>query len=613
MSRIDNYENESNKVSLPFFGLPKIYPYIKHYKKKVIFLVSFLLVTCIVDLILPLFIKYAIDEYFTLGKLTGIGRYALLYITAAVIQTIATVIWLRTSIQAEVNASRDLRRLGFNHLQTLSFSYFNTNAVGYIHSRVISDTGKISILVSWGVVDFVYSAFYFIGAITLMLILDLKMTLLVLCVLPFIILLSVFFQKRLFKTHRRVREINSRITGSINEGITGAKTTKTLAAEDKMSDAFRILTGDMRKASVRTAKYNSAFISLISAFCFVAISLVLWYGGALAMKDALLIGTLSVFTTYAIAMGDHLRNLARVIADLINISVNIERFTRLLETKPDVTDTQEVIEKYGDVFTPKRENWEPLTGDIEFCDVSFRYPDGDEYVLEHFNLKIAAKTKVAIVGETGAGKSTLVNLVCRFFEPTEGKILIDGTDYRFRSQLWLHSNIGYVLQTPHLFSGTVRENLVYGREDATDEEIEKAVRSVSADAVIAKMDKGLQSQVGEGGDMLSTGEKQLLSFARAILADPAIFILDEATSSVDTVTEKLIQQATDTVLFGRTSFIIAHRLSTIRSADIILVVKNGKIVESGTHDELIHLGGSYHGLYMHQFEEESLARAYKKE
>lgn len=566
--------------------------------------------TCTVDLVLPLFIKYAIDEFFTLGNLSGVGRYAFLYTSAAVIQTVATVIWLRTAIDAEVNASRDLRRMGFNHLQTLSFSYFNTNAVGYIHSRIISDTGKISILVSWGVVDFVYSAVYFIGAVSFMFILDLKMTLFVLCVLPFIIALSVFFQKRLFKTHRQIREINSRITGSINEGITGAKTTKTLAAEDKMSRAFRLLTADMRSTSVRAAKYNSAFISLISAFCFVTISLVLWYGGELSMADALKIGTLSVFTTYAISMGDHFRNLARITAELVNIGVNIERFTGLLETEPDITDTLDVVEKYGDIFTPKRENWEPIVGEIEFRDVSFRYPDGEECILEHFNLKIPGKTKVAIVGETGAGKSTLVNLVCRFYEPTEGQIMIDGIDYRKRSQLWLHSNIGYVLQTPHLFSGTVRENLVYGRADAADDDIERALRSVSADTVVDRMKNGLETQIGEGGDTLSTGEKQLLSFARAILADPAIFILDEATSSVDTVTEKLIQQATDRVLSGRTSFIIAHRLSTIRSADIILVVKNGKIVESGTHHELIKKRGAYHNLYMHQFKEEKIAGAF---
>jgi ATP-binding cassette subfamily B protein len=277
-----------------------------------------------------------------------------------------------------------------------------------------------------------------------------------------------------------------------------------------------------------------------------------------------------------------------------------------METESDVADTPEVIEKYGDAFEPKRENWEPLHGDIEFRDISFKYPDGDEYILEHFNLKVPQGTNVAIVGETGAGKSTLVNLVCRFFEPTSGQILIDGRDARERSQLWLHSNIGYVLQTPHLFSGSVKENLLYGRPDATMEEIEAAVKSVSADGVIARMEKGYDSDVGEGGDLLSTGEKQLLSFARAILADPRIFVLDEATSSIDTVTERLIQNAIESLMKGRTSFVIAHRLSTIRQADVILVVKDGKIIESGKHDDLIKAKGYYYSLYTRQFQEESI-------
>ncbi len=298
--------------------------------------------------------------------------------------------------------------------------------------------------------------------------------------------------------------------------------------------------------------------------------------------------------------------LVQALSNMVNVQVNVERFTHLMETESDVRDAPEVEEKYGDAFHPKRENWEPLYGDVEFEDVTFRYPDGEENILEHFNLKIPRGTNVAIVGETGAGKSTLVNLVCRFFEPTAGRVLIDGRDARERSQLWLHSNIGYVLQTPHLFSGTVLENLRYGRPDATMAEIEAAVKAVSADGIIERLPQGYDSDVGEGGNSLSTGEKQLLSFARALLADPRIFVLDEATSSVDTVTERLIQEAIEKVMAGRTSFVIAHRLSTIRRADLILVVKDGKIVEQGSHAQLMAARGVYHGLYTRQYREEKL-------
>jgi ATP-binding cassette subfamily B protein len=317
----------------------------------------------------------------------------------------------------------------------------------------------------------------------------------------------------------------------------------------------------------------------------------------------LLVGTLSAFMSYAIGMIDPITNIINTISALIAIQVNIERLTNLLETQSDVSDTPEVIEKYGDTFHPKRQNFEPLYGDVEFRDVSFRYPDGQEMVLSHFNLKVPQGTNVAIVGETGAGKSTLVNLVCRFYEPTEGQVLIDGRDVRERSQLWLHSNIGYVLQTPHLFSGTVRENLRYGKPDATDEEIMEALRLVSAEDVVRRMENGLDSEVGEGGDMLSTGEKQLLSFARAILADPRILVLDEATASIDTVTEKKIQNAIAAVIKGRTSFVIAHRLSTIVDADVILVVHDGRIIERGTHRELMMKKGYYYNLYTRQYED----------
>ena len=321
------------------------------------------------------------------------------------------------------------------------------------------------------------------------------------------------------------------------------------------------------------------------------------------MQGVLLIGTLSVFLNYAINMLEPIQEIISMISLFISIQVNIERLVNLLEEKSDVVDSKEVIEKYGDSFYPKKENWEPLYGDIEFKDVSFKYPDGNEWVLEHFNLKVKQGTNVAIVGETGAGKSTLVNLICRFFEPVKGEILMDGKDIRDRSQLWLHSNIGYVLQTPHLFSGTIRENLRFGNENASDEEIYRALEMVDALDVIEKLDQGLDAQVGEGGDLLSTGQKQLLSFARAILANPRILILDEATASVDTLTEKVIQDAIYKVIQGRTSFVIAHRLSTIVDADIILVVKDGKIIERGKHMELMRQKGYYFELYSRQFEQ----------
>ena len=306
--------------------------------------------------------------------------------------------------------------------------------------------------------------------------------------------------------------------------------------------------------------------------------------------------------SYALGIMDPIQTIVADFSALIQVQVNIERVNKLLTTQSDVADSPEVVEKYGDTFNPKKENWEDLNGDIEFKDVSFRYPDGDEMVLEHFNLKVPQGASVAIVGETGAGKSTLVNLVCRFFEPTEGQVLIDGRDARERSQLWLHSHIGYVLQTPHLFTGTVRENLCYGKTDATDEEIWNALRLVSAEEIVKKMEKGLDSDVGEGGGMLSTGERQLISFARAILADPRILVLDEATSSVDTVTERTIQNAIGTVTKGRTSFVIAHRLSTITDSDVILAVRDGKIVEQGTHKELMDMKGYYHSLVMQQYD-----------
>ncbi len=595
--------SEKTNVKLPFFGVPKILPYTKKYRKRIISMVVMGIIASLIDSIFPLFNRYAIDHFIGEQTLDTIGIFIVLFLLVLAVQVILNYISLYWAGKTEMDVDRDLRDASFNHLQELSFAYFNQNNVGYIHARVMSDTGKIGELVAWRLMDIVWNGSYLLFVFAVMLGINAHLTMYIAVLVPIAVVAVSYFQKHLVTLNRRIREINSKITGNFNEGITGAKSIKTLVVEETIGNDFKKDTIDMHRTSVHATRYSAFFSATWTMMSSIALALILWQGGRLNLEGVLQIGTLSVFMSYALGMMEPITMIIETIAALIAIQVNIERFSRLMETESDVADRPEVIEKYGDTFNPKKENWEPLEGDVEFRDVSFMYPDGNEMVLEHFDLTVPKGTNVAIVGETGAGKSTLVNLVCRFFEPTEGQVLIDGRDARDRSQLWLHSNIGYVLQTPHLFSGTVRDNLRYGKPDASDEEILAALKLVSADFVLAKMDKGLDSEVGEGGDLLSTGEKQLLSFARAILADPRILVLDEATASIDTLTEKAIQDAIATVIKGRTSFVIAHRLSTIVDADVILVVKDGKIIERGTHRELMRRKGYYYDLYTRQYEE----------
>ena len=596
----------SNK-SFQFSIWKRLFPFAKPYKKLLLLIVITNILISIVDVSLPLFQRYAVDNFIEKGTLDGLPVFIAAYLAVIILQVLSFVFYTLSAMKTEMRMGRDLKRACFVHLQTLSFSYYNTTPVGYILARVMSDTNKIAAITAWDLIDILWALSYVSFAFLSMAMLDLRLALMVMVIVPVIAVLTTYFQKRILFWNRKVRSINSRITGAFNEGIMGAKTSKTLVIEDKNTHEFSELTEEMRNASVRAAGLNALYIPLVMLASSAATAIVLARGGNLVLKHGILIGTLSAFTTYAVSIFEPIQQMARVLANIIAVQPNIERVMGLLDQKPNIVDTPEVIEKYGDSFHPKTENWEPIKGDIEFDDVSFRYPDGEEEVLSHFSLKIPAGTNVAIVGETGAGKSTLVNLACRFFEPTGGRILIDGKDYRERSQLWLHSRLGYVLQNPHLFSGTVMDNIRYGRLDATDEEVKQAAKAVSADTVVEHLENGYDSDVGEGGDKLSTGEKQLISFARAVLADPAIFVLDEATSSIDTQTEQLIQNATMHLLEGRTSFLIAHRLSTIRQADLILVVKDGKIVEQGKHEELLRKGGYYHDLYSKQFQEEEMS------
>lgn len=595
--------SENKNVKLKYFGIPKLLPFVKPYKKIMISMIIMGALSSLIDSIYPLFNQYALNHFIALKTTDTIVLFIIVYIVILIVFVILNFVSTTWAGKIEMSVNRDLRNASFNHLQELSFSYFNQNNVGYVHARVMSDTGRIGQLVSWDMMDMVWQGSYLLFVLLNMALINIHLAMYIMLIIPFAVILIIFFQKKLVALNRKIREINSKITSNFNEGITGAKSIKTLVVENKINHDFDVDSDDMEKTSVLAGRYSALFSSLVTMLSSITLAIILWKGGMINQEGIIMIGTLSVFMTYALNMLEPIQSIVGGIARLIAIQVNIERFTTLLETQSDVADRVEVVEKYGDTFHPKKENWETLYGDVEFKDVSFKYPDGNEMVLEHFDLKVPQGTNVAIVGETGAGKSTLVNLVCRFFEPTYGQVLIDGKDARDRSQLWLHSNIGYVLQTPHLFSGTVRDNLRYGKPDATDEEIWKALKLVNAEFVIDKMDKGLDSEVGEGGDMLSTGEKQLISFARAILADPKILVLDEATASIDTLTEKAIQDAIFTVIKGRTSFVIAHRLSTIVDADVILVVKDGKIIERGKHAELMQAQGYYYDLYTRQYEE----------
>ena len=565
-------------------------------------------ISAMIDVTLPMMNAYAIDNFIANHVSDGLVLFSAIYVLLLGIQVGTIFGFIRQSGYVETGVCYLIRKLGFKKLQELPFSYYDRMPVGYLMSRLTNDTQRLGDTVGWSLVDLCWGAVFLVACSVQMFALNWRLTLVVLLVLPPLAVISWKFQKGILNAYRQVRKRNSQITAGFNEGINGAKTTKTLVRENMNVEEFNEVAGHMRDASVRAATLSALFLPIVVSLGSLATAYVLWQGGNEVLASAvaetgMTIGTLQVFVNYTVQFFQPVRDIARIFAEMQSSQAAAERVISLLETEPDIVDSPEVEAVFGDNFHPKKGNWPKLVGDIDFEDVTFRYKDGEK-VLEHFNLHVDHGQTVALVGETGSGKSTIVNLICRFYEPTEGRILIDGADYRTRSQLWLQSNLGYVLQSPHLFSGTVADNIRYGRPDATDEEVRRAARMVGAEEFILKMQDGFNAKVGEGGNRLSTGQKQLISFARAILTNPSIFVLDEATSSVDTETEQLIQNAIQTVLSGRTSFIIAHRLSTIRSADRILVIQDGKIIEDGTHRQLIARQGYYYQLYTNQFQEE---------
>ncbi len=486
----------------------------------------------------------------------------------------------------------DLRKAMFAKLQQLSLGYYNRTPIGWIISRVTSDADRVAELVTWGMLDVTWAVTNIATALYFMWIINAKLTVLVAVILPVIVVVALEFKKRIIIQYRNVRRINSKITGHYNETITGVRVIKGLRREEANLAEFSELSGEIYRAGYRAAWLSALFLPAVQLIAAFAVGSVIWYGGLQAQVGGISIGGIQAFISYITFMLWPIQEMARVYASMQQAVASGERIFSLLDSTPEVVDKPAA-------FDPGS-----MQADIEFDHVDFAYEEGKP-VLENFNLLVKQGETIALVGPTGGGKSTIVNLICRFYEPTGGVIRIGDQDYTDFTQRAIQSRIGMVLQTPHLFSGTIRENLRYGRLDASDAEIEEAARMVGAHEFIMKLEKGYDEEVGEGGGLLSVGEKQLISLARAVLAQPDIFIMDEATSSVDTLTETLIQQGMETLMEGRTSFIIAHRLSTIRNADRILVIENGHITEMGTHRQLLALGGHYYRLYTQQFRKDA--------
>ena len=552
-----------------------------------------------------MFIKYicsdGLAKYIEEGITASFYAFVIGMIMFILALGLCTTMFLRFASILELKFYSSLTKQTFAKVQNQPFSFFDRSSVGWLMARISSDTSRLGEIISWGLIDIVYAVFKLVFIVVIMWTINFKLSLIMLVIIPIVTLAAALFNNLIVKLSRKQRRINSEITSALNEGISGAKTSKTLVLEEKNIKEFSDTVNKYKAVTVKISWTQSAFYQIIAFSSALTLALMGYYGGMSALDSSILF----LFLSYSTSFFEPVLIIARLSNDLKHGQVAAERVFNLNDIIPDIQDSPEVIEKYGDYINFKKENWEELYGDIEFENVTFAYKKGKE-VLKEFNLKVKQGQSVALVGETGAGKSTIVNLLSRFYEPTSGVIKIDGKDYKQRSVAWLHSYLGYVLQTPHLFSGTIKENIRYGNLNATDEQVYEAARIAHAEEFILKLENGYDSQVGEGGNRLSLGQKQLISFARAIIANPKILILDEATSSIDTQTEYVIQQAIKSILKGRTSFVVAHRLSTIVNSDLILVINDGKITEQGTHEQLMKLKGYYYKLFTNQFIEDKM-------
>lgn len=572
----------------------------KKHPSHIVRLVVFMLGIATLDVIFPQLNRYAIDTFFIEGDYSHLTLFVVVSFIVALLFGILVWAFIKQAITIEAMTSHELRRLAFENIQTLSFSYFDKTPQGWVMARMTSDASKLSEVISWGLLDFLWALFSMVFITIVLVITNIKLALIILLIIPVMLIVSQIFRLKILKREREAKKHNSHVTAQFSEAFLGAKTTKSLVIEEENFSDFYYTTGQLKRSTIKSVGLSAMYSSVLLVIAYIAVSVTMVNGSVEVLNQLVTVGTLQLFIAYTINFFEPMLVLSQMIANLQNAQASAERIVELIETKPDITDTENVTATYGNLMDLKTDQWEKLHGDVSFKDVSFYY-SSDELILDTFNLNIKRGTSVALVGHTGSGKTTLINLLARFYEPTSGVIEIDGRDYKSRSIQWLHKRLGYVLQSPQLFSTTILENIRYGKLDATDEEVITASKHIGLHTFIETLEKGYLTEVGEGGNLLSIGQKQLISFARAIIANPSLLILDEATSSIDSESEQLIQLATKTLLKDRTSFIVAHRLSTIVDADVIIVLEMGKILEMGDHQSLLSKKGSYYNLYKNQF------------
>src|ERR1700690_3353110 len=584
-------EEEEYKSNLTAPVFKRIVGLMKPHMNWVIGFFVTIALTSITDATLTFINKGFIDQGISLKDNAALIHLATIYGSLIFMQavTVFTFIYLAGVLGERIQY--DLRKMMFNHLQDLSLSYYAQNAVGRLIARVTSHSGRVADLMTWGIVDTTWAFMNIVTSLIFMAIINWRLALIVSAIIPIMMVIAIQFRKKILVEFRNSRRANSKITGAYNENIQGVRVVKALQREDENLKEFQVLTDTMYRASYRAAWLSALFLPTVQIIAAVALGVIVWYSGDQIMVGAMTIGGINAFVSYLTFMMWPVQDLARVYAEMQHSIASAERIFKLIDTPPEVHDRPDAV--------PAK----TILGEIEFDHVDFYYEDRNP-VLTDFTLKVNAGETIALVGPTGGGKSTIVNLLCRFYEPRQGIIRINGRDYTEYTMESIHSRIEIGLQTPHLFSGTVRENIRYGRLDADDAEIETAAKIAGAHDFIVTLEKGYDQNVGEGGNLLSVGQKQLISLARAVLARPELFIMDEATSSVDTLTEALIQRGMEALMKGRTSFVVAHRLSTIRRANRIIVIEDGKIAEQGTHAELLRMRGHYYRLYTQQFRRE---------